>query len=804
MMQAELFSCGVCRMRYDVIDHVPKVIPSCGHTICLSCLNGILKSTEIQCCPLDNIPFLEETETNQQDPFPVNIVMIQLLEERDQRQAEVCVTHGEPSNLICLKDNHQICKSCANSSMHRGHPIRHMNDIKSEGGSRKKHLELQMKEFQSCCNSLPYLLENEKDQIMRNLKLRFEEMKTLLTEKEQEIISGVESFFEIERMQVEKNIEQDNQLKNNLQDKIAFLSNHTIGERYLEALKGEIPKFEIIPKYEQLQKAIQENKHRFDEVLEKFNKALMSLLKQLQPKFPLCSARGVVANSQEELDILRVSNFFYVSQQNERLYFSLRSKGMDLNSCWDFGSFFNQSRRINKVLIDCSKGEITEDKIKAIAYPLRHLENLLDLQIDFSETEIKDQEFMLFCENSNWTINKMQSFKLELKNCCVGDEGLTKLNKEMLTKLTKLKALKIYLSGTNITNCFLQEFSVFPSLQEIRLDFSNTKVTGLGIEALSKALSEHARNIRILDMNFGNIEISDQSLKKFAELVLSKMTLLQDLWLTLENIQVSSEAIECFFLALQDVAKNLKAFGLNIAGLSNLKDENIETLAERVILKMEKVEKFSFHIADTRVTDSSIEKFFVNLNLVTKNIRMFILDLNRTSITGEGIRTFAKQILPAMNNLLRLEVNLEGVEVTEDDTKKLFLGIKSVMKNLKILTINLNKTNLASEKVIPSVSDMLALGIDLERLGLSFAEFKIKNDTFKHLFETVSNNMIKLKQIKLDLSYTQISDHNIEALITFIATKASTLKNLNVNLDGAEISCTKKEIIQLFESNINK
>ena len=801
-MQAELFSCGVCGRKYDANDHMPKVIPSCGHTLCASCLNSLLHNPEFQACPLDNIPFMNGIAENQEDPFPINIVMMQLLEERNRLQIEVCEAHGEPSNLICLKEKHQICKVCATSSTHREHTIMHINDVRSEGNARKKYLESQVKEFQSCCDSLPYFLENEKEEVMASLRLKFEEMKTLLTNKQQEIIEGVESFFEIERMQLEKKIEQDNQIQMYLQDKIALLNNNIIGERYLEVLKSEVPRFEIVPKYEQLSKAIQENKNRFEEVLEKFNKALASLLQQLQPKFPLCAPRETpLLNSQDELNMLRVSNFFHIAQQNERFIFSLKNREMDVNSCsLDFGSLLNQSKRINRVFLDFRKGEITENKIKALVSHLKLFDNLLDVQVNFTDTGIQDQDLAFFCESSSssWISSKIQSFKLDLTDCCVGDESLQKVSKEILSKLTRLKGLKMYLSGTNITDCSLQEFSEnisIQNLQELRLDFSKTQVTGIGIDHICNLLQEDAcKNIRVLDLNVRNLEISDDSLKRLADSVLINMNFVQELWLGFENIRVSSDAIAWLFLSLQDMARNLKAFGLNL-NLTDVTNDNIETLAEKVISKMDQLEKFSLCLGDTQVTDISIENIF--LNLVVKNLKMFILDLNKTPITARGIGIFVKQILPAMNNLQRLELSLEGIQITEVYAEKLFLGIKNILKNLQILNLNLNKTNI-SEKGAQYLSHMLAPGAELEKLSMSFAYLKTRNGFFKHLFETIKNNLVKIKQIKLDLSYTQVSEQSIDTLLAILSNKSPVLKDFSVNLDETEISQTKKDLISLL------
>ena len=45
----DINNCPLCRTLYDLNDHTPKIIPFCGHTFCISCLERFLFTSSLKC-----------------------------------------------------------------------------------------------------------------------------------------------------------------------------------------------------------------------------------------------------------------------------------------------------------------------------------------------------------------------------------------------------------------------------------------------------------------------------------------------------------------------------------------------------------------------------------------------------------------------------------------------------------------------------------------------------------------------------------------------------------------------------------
>ncbi|CAD8150550.1 unnamed protein product [Paramecium pentaurelia] len=155
------FQCCQCSIEFNQTDHSPLVLPSCGHSICLSCVNQYTSGEQSLICKEDGI----QCNVNRDIKcFPHNQSIITLLKKRrssgrcvttiqtpdDQQQqihnqlkdvsdfssekhisqsqsqealpkSSLCKLHQKELELVCQEDGQYICVNCALFGPHKFH-----------------------------------------------------------------------------------------------------------------------------------------------------------------------------------------------------------------------------------------------------------------------------------------------------------------------------------------------------------------------------------------------------------------------------------------------------------------------------------------------------------------------------------------------------------------------------------------------------------------------------------------------------------------------------------------------------------
>ncbi|CAD8131767.1 unnamed protein product [Paramecium octaurelia] len=155
------FQCCQCSIEFNQTDHSPLVLPSCGHSICLSCVNQYTSGEQSLVCKEDGIQCNVQRDIK---CFPHNQSIITLLKKRrssarcittiqtpDEQQqsihnqtkdvsdfssekglshsqsqealpkASLCKLHQKELELVCQEDGQYICVNCALFGPHKFH-----------------------------------------------------------------------------------------------------------------------------------------------------------------------------------------------------------------------------------------------------------------------------------------------------------------------------------------------------------------------------------------------------------------------------------------------------------------------------------------------------------------------------------------------------------------------------------------------------------------------------------------------------------------------------------------------------------
>jgi len=148
--------CPICLYAFNAKERIPKIFPTCGHTICKECLTHVLKMKEPQ-CPLDKLKFNRNLKTV--DSFPTNILGKELLEINSIWSK--CPTHNQPNKLICLTDNTLVCGDCVLFGDHKGHNVRILSEFQDAAQAKKEQLEAMKADLSQTSTQLNWSLQQE-------------------------------------------------------------------------------------------------------------------------------------------------------------------------------------------------------------------------------------------------------------------------------------------------------------------------------------------------------------------------------------------------------------------------------------------------------------------------------------------------------------------------------------------------------------------------------------------------------------------------------------------------------------------
>ena len=133
-MSAGPADCPICFKRYNSTENEPKMMALCSHTICSSCLQGILQRNRQ--CPLDRVEFSKSC-TNV-GHFLRNTPLLDLIENQ---KFNLCPIHGEQQTFMCITDLKKICGRCYHAEHRGNHKVEHIEDIKISATKKTEQLK---------------------------------------------------------------------------------------------------------------------------------------------------------------------------------------------------------------------------------------------------------------------------------------------------------------------------------------------------------------------------------------------------------------------------------------------------------------------------------------------------------------------------------------------------------------------------------------------------------------------------------------------------------------------------------------
>lgn len=185
--------CYECHLEFEEPHRVPRILTTCGHSLCQSCLNTLWKITYIT-CPQCNVKNPAASVLS----FPANLALIQL---KQKSPIDTCEIHTKAIEAYCNTDKKVLCVSCILDDGHKSHDItsiskaaqRQKDIFNAYSGSVQMNEALLLKEeqeldtvgkglkenFEKIQEELHGYYENIKDAIVARESENFEKMKTI-------------------------------------------------------------------------------------------------------------------------------------------------------------------------------------------------------------------------------------------------------------------------------------------------------------------------------------------------------------------------------------------------------------------------------------------------------------------------------------------------------------------------------------------------------------------------------------------------------------------------------------------------
>jgi len=735
-MQSNLFNCSICFQQFDKGARKPKILPKCGHTICLFCLETILKASKPK-CPLDR-QFLE---TNL-ELFATNLLLLQLIDEKSKLTDEACSLHKEVKNLVCMDDKCRICKSCSN---HKGHEIKHINDLQKKTNIRRRELEVIINQIENEETTLYDSLDENRRSLLRANQMKFNSLREMLNQKEEGLEVEIETFFMLEKLEFNRRFREYQTLKLDLKSKVSSLNDNEIGEKFFKAIAMEEEATRVEYK-EGLSFGFLQNIEGFTRDLnDKLNNFHLKLT-QIAEEEIMDTKAGVYKNhSIEEIS----KTILKLEEKDERLVISpfIRQQVDQEGDLSQSVDFLNN----NKVTLNLKKTMLTKDLIQAIFSTWEKLdEKVTDLKIDLSLQDLTNEELVDYCSLFIWLGRNVNTFELALRDCCIEDRGLIKLINQRMILMKNLKGIKLQLPGTQITDDTIEVLSKFISsrrenIEVFYLNVSGRPITDSSIEMLCSCLRPEMKSFGLV---LNNTKIWDGAIDSIVQHVLPLSTRWETLCLHFFGTSVSENAFEKLLQNLKSKVGSLQSFIFEI-GKTKVTAKSVQFLLDHVLPCLDNnLERLQLGLGLLQLDETTVKKIFQALHpKVGEQLKLFALSLDMNKVGDQNLEYLARDILSEFGSLENLLLTFSNCLLTDSSVKPLLASLKPLAQSLKQLTIRLNNNPEVTNKGLERFNEEISpLFMNLEAFSFQVQNTKVSDGLKKILAQKEQDISSKQQQ----------------------------------------------------------
>jgi len=619
----------------------------------------ILQVPETAKCPLDNNRFLSHEASV--EAFPVNFVVRQLFEEKPAAK-KVCAAHQEKLRLVCLTDKCHVCDDCVFSGEHAGHEVRPLKKFEQDIVQRKKDFEDILKEFDKYEKEAQGIIEQKRDVLLNLIKDKFRDLRWLLTKKELELCFQVNSIFD--RGLADSSEEFSPSL---LMKQIADLKLFLDEDDGFKVLGHDVSDLTANMKPNIFDEQMQNWDHRFNAISNDFLTKLNSYADAISDlKFSLNSSNmefegvenSTCANIFNALTSPKFSREFHLAMKDEWFVISMGKNVSEKNGFRDVTLDIQEWKNFKKVWLKMEKCHMPSECVQLLSAILIHMNSLDSIKIECSSTQERSDQvlFSLFVAIFD-NVKSLQDLSIDFSDSKIGDQCIVPLVEEVLPKISRLKSLVLNLNGTLISDNSIEALaqSMLPSMRSLvvfDLRLWDTKVTDQSVKKVFTKMEK----VKRFGLDLGCTKITNESIHSLARTALPTMKVLEEFKLGLTKTAVGDEGVSEVF----DNLISAKQVFLYLHD-TKITDKSVETFAKNTLNRLQLLEVLELRLSNTKITDGSVTQLFKDL----EKLKKIILKLQSTGITDKTIDAFVKRAYPSMKGLESFDIDVSDTKVSE-------------------------------------------------------------------------------------------------------------------------------------------
>ena len=182
-------SCEICFNDYDSTKHIPRIIPTCGHTYCDVCIQVYLNSNNrIFKCPKDQII----NNNSNIESYPKNYDFAKLLEKNKLRSSDRCSIHNKRLKLYDADTKELLCSDCTYDGVHSKHEILNETIFRTKVEDKVATFGDWAQRLEEPRPAIQKMIEEKKIVLRNEINTFFEQVKSTLENKKNQMFQVID------------------------------------------------------------------------------------------------------------------------------------------------------------------------------------------------------------------------------------------------------------------------------------------------------------------------------------------------------------------------------------------------------------------------------------------------------------------------------------------------------------------------------------------------------------------------------------------------------------------------------------